>query len=57
LKVFAVSIQRHYQNMSDTKTGKRRAMSAQLSWQAACNPGFRGNLREWERLLGAASKR
>ena len=48
---------RHYQNLSDTKSGKRRAMSAQLSWQIACELGFRGNLDEWERLMGAATKR
>ena len=46
---------RHYQNLSDTKSGKRRAMSAQLSWQTACELGFRGNLDEWERLMGARS--
>ena len=48
---------RHYQNLSDTKSGKRRAMSAHLSWQTACELGFRGNLDEWERLMGAAAKR
>ena len=48
---------RHYQNVSDTKSGKRRTMSAQLSWQTACELGFRGNLNEWERLMGAATKR
>jgi hypothetical protein len=48
---------RHYQNSSDTKSGKRRAMSAHLSWQTACELGFRGNLNEWERLMGAATKR
>ena len=47
---------RHYQNLSDTKSGKRRTMSAQLSWQTACELGFRGNLDEWERLMGAATK-
>ena len=48
---------RIYQNLSDTKSGKRRGMSAQLSWQTACELGFRGNLDEWERLMGAAIKR
>ena len=46
---------RHYQTLSDTKSGKRRAMSAHLSWQTACELGFRGNLDEWERLMGAAA--
>ena len=41
---------RHYQNLSDTKSGKRRATSAQLSWQTACELGFRGSLAEWGRL-------
>ena len=44
-------------HLSDTKSGKRRAMSAQLSWQTACELGFRGSLDEWERLMGAATKR
>ena len=48
---------RLYQNMSDTKDGKRHRLSARLSWQQACDLGFRGNLAEWERLLGAASRR
>jgi hypothetical protein len=48
---------RHYQNLCDTKSGKRRAMSAQLSWQTACKLGFRGNLDEWERLMGAVPRR
>jgi len=48
---------RHYQNVSDTKSGKRRTMSAQVSWRTACELGFRGNLDEWERLMGAAAKR
>src|SRR6476646_7310727 len=48
---------RHYQDLSDTKGGKRRAMSAHLSWQTACELGFRGNLAEWERLMGAAAQR
>jgi hypothetical protein len=44
---------RRYQNMSDTKSGKRHQMAARLSWRRACDLGFRGNLEEWERLLGA----
>src|SRR5678816_365459 len=48
---------RLYQNMSDTKDGKRHHLSARLSWQQACDLGFRGNLEEWERLLGTASRR
>jgi hypothetical protein len=47
---------RHYGNVNDTKGGKRCGMSAQLSWQTACELGFRGNLDEWERLMGAATK-
>jgi hypothetical protein len=48
---------RHYQNLADTKGGKRRATSAHLSWQTACELGFRGNLDEWERLMGAVVRR
>ena len=45
---------RLYQNMSDTKSGKRHHLSVRLSWQQACDLGFRGDLEEWERLLRAA---
>ncbi len=31
---------RHYQTMSDTKSGKRHHLSARLSWQQACDLGF-----------------
>jgi len=48
---------RHYQNLSDTKSGKRRAMWAHLSWQTACELGFRGDLAEWERLKGVVVRR
>jgi hypothetical protein len=43
---------RLYQNKSDTKSGKRHHLSTRLSWQQACELGFRGDLGEWERLLG-----
>lgn len=48
---------RQYRNMPDTKSGSRREIAARLSWQTACQLGFRGNLHEWERLMGAVSKR
>jgi hypothetical protein len=48
---------RQYRNMPDTKSGSRREIAARLTWQTACELGFRGNLPEWERLMGAASKR
>jgi hypothetical protein len=35
---------RVYQNKSDTKSGKRHHLSARLSWQQACDLGFRGDL-------------
>ena len=47
---------RSYQNMSDIKSGKRHHLSARLSWQQACELGFRGTIEEWERLLGAAHR-
>ena len=48
---------RHYRNANDTKSGKRRETNARLSFDTACELGFRGNLDEWERLMGAATKR
>jgi len=48
---------RHYRNASDTKGGKRREVNARLSFNTACELGFRGSLDEWERLMGAAAKR
>ena len=47
---------RLYQKKSDTKSGKRHHLSARLSWQQACDLGFRGDLAEWERLMGATPK-
>ena len=48
---------RHYQNVNDTKSGKRREMNARLSFNTACELGFRGSLDEWERLMGAVPRR
>src|SRR5207248_1193241 len=48
---------RQYRNMSDTKSGKRSETAARLSWQTACELGFRGSLGEWERLMGAKAPR
>ena len=48
---------RHYRNIADTKGGKRREMNARLSFNTACELGFRGNLNEWERLMGAVASR
>jgi hypothetical protein len=48
---------RQYRNMPDTKSGKRSQTAARVSWQTACDLGFRGSLEEWLRLLGASSKR
>jgi hypothetical protein len=57
LAVHVFVSRRHYRNTPDTKSGKRSQTAARLSWQTACNLGFRGSLEEWERLMGAASKR
>jgi len=43
---------RHYRNANDTKSGKRREMTARLNFNTACELGFRGSLDEWERLMG-----
>ena len=48
---------RHYRNLSDTKGGKRRETNARLSFNTACELGFRGSLGEWERLTGAIARR
>jgi len=44
---------RHYRNANDTKGGKRREINPRLSFNTACELGFRGSLDEWERLMGA----
>jgi hypothetical protein len=48
---------RHYRNAYDTKSGKRREVNARLSFNTACELGFRGSLDEWERLMGAVARR
>ena len=48
---------RHYRDLNDTKSGKRRDMNARLSFNTACELGFRGSLDEWERLMGAVARR
>lgn len=48
---------RHYRNVNDTKSGKRREMIARLSFNTACELGFRGSLNEWQRLMRAVARR
>jgi hypothetical protein len=48
---------RYYRNANDTKSGKRREMIARVSFNTACELGFRGSLDEWERLMGAVARR
>jgi hypothetical protein len=48
---------RHYRRRDDTKSGKRRETNARLSFNTACDLGFRGSLGEWERLMGAVARR
>ncbi len=48
---------RQYRSVSDTKSGKRRGMTARLSYSKACDLGFRGSFDEWERLMGAVPRR
>ncbi len=48
---------RNYRNVDDTKSGKRREINARLSFNTACELGFRGSLDEWERLMGAVARR
>ena len=47
----------HYRNANDTKSGKRRETMARLSFNTACELGFRGSLEEWARLMGAVVRR
>ena len=48
---------RNYRNANDTKGGKRREINARLSFNTACELGFRGSMDEWERLMGAVARR
>ena len=48
---------RYCRNANDTKSGKRREINARLSFNTACELGFRGSLDEWEGLMGAVAKR
>ncbi len=57
LAVHVFVSRREYRNMPDTKSGKRHETAARMSWQTACELGFRGTLGEWERLLDAVPKR
>ena len=41
----------------DVKSGRRSEEEARSSWQKACELGFRGDLGEWRRLLGAMPRR
>ena len=43
--------------LSDTKSGKRREMNGAVELQHRLRTGFRGNLDEWERLMGAVARR
>src|SRR5213592_855789 len=46
---------RYYRNVNDTKGGKRREINSRLSFNTACELGFRGSLDEWERLMSAVA--
>jgi len=53
LAVHILVSRRSYRNVRDTKSGKKRETFARRSWRSARELGFRGNLEEWERLMGA----
>jgi hypothetical protein len=57
LAVHIFVARRRYRNTPDTKGGKRGDTLARLTWQSACELGFRGTLGEWERLIGAGFHR
>ena len=48
---------RNYRKANDTKSGKRREVNARVSFNTACELGFRGSLDEWARLMGAVARR
>ena len=48
---------RQYRNANDTKSGKRREVTARLSYGQASELGFRGSFGEWTRLMGAVAGR
>jgi hypothetical protein len=48
---------RRYRNTPDTKGGKRTDTVVRLTWQSACDLGFRGSLGEWERLISSVAPR
>lgn len=57
LAVHIFVCRRQYRNTEFTKGGRRREMSARLSYEEAVRLGFWGNLEAWERLLGGVAKR
>ena len=48
---------RRLRHVPDTKSGKRTETAIRLSWQTACELGFRGSLQDWGRLMGARASR
>ncbi len=48
---------RNYRRTNDTKGGARRETYALISFKEATELGFRGQLSEWQRLLGAVPRR
>jgi hypothetical protein len=47
---------RHYRNVTDTKSGKRREMMARLSFNTACELGFRGEPRRMGAPYGSSGE-
>ena len=45
------------QSRKDAEQELQREMMARLSFNTACELGFRGSLDEWERLMGAVARR
>lgn len=48
---------RQLRHLPDTKGGNRKERAVRMSWQTACELGFRDTLGEWERLMGTSPKR
>lgn len=57
LSTYIFVSRRQYQATVDTKGGRRREVSARLSYGKACDLGYQGSLSDWEKLLAAAGRR
>lgn len=57
LALHIFTARRHYRHLSDTKSGRRHANDARMSWVRACELGYRGDLESWALLMRAGPLR